>query len=211
MTRVKVCGITSREDALLAVQLGVDALGFIFAPSPRRLSPQRAREIIMAIPPLVKAVGVFVDERPRRVRRIMEFCGLDLIQFHGEEPPEVCKEFMPRAVKAFRVRDPSVLTAIGSYGGSVRAVLLDAFSDDRRGGTGRTFDWEIALRAKGLGIPLILSGGLNPANIEAAVSKTRPFAVDVNSGVEQGPGKKDPLLLAELMKRIRETDGGIRN
>jgi phosphoribosylanthranilate isomerase len=211
MTRVKVCGITSLEDAHVAVQLGVDALGFIFAPSPRRLSPERAREIICAIPPFVKTVGVFVNERPRRVRRIMEFCGLDLIQFHGEESPEVCKGFMPRAVKALRVRDPSVLTAIGSYGESVRAVLLDAFSDDRRGGTGRTFDWEIALRAKGLGIPLILSGGLNPANIEAAVSKTRPFAVDVNSGVEQGPGKKDPLLLAELMKRIRETDGGIRN
>jgi phosphoribosylanthranilate isomerase len=118
---------------------------------------------------------------------------------------------MPRAVKALRVRDPSVLPAIGSYGGSVRAVLLDAFSRDRHGGTGRTVDWDIALRARGLGIPVILSGGLNPVNIEAAVSKTRPFAVDVNSGVEQGPGKKDPLLLAELMKRIRETDGGMRN
>jgi len=203
MTLVKVCGITTLEDAQMAVQLGADALGFIFGPSPRRISPEEAREIIKSISPFVKTVGVFVEERPDRVREILEFCGLDLIQFHGDESPRLCAAFMPRSIKAFRVKDRSVLTMIRAYRGSVRAMLLDAFSDDRHGGTGRTFDWEVAVRARGFQLPLILSGGLNPLNIEEAVSKTRPFAVDVNSGVEQWPGKKDPMLLRKFIKKIQ--------
>jgi len=140
MTRVKVCGITCLEDAQLAVQCGADAIGFIFAPSPRRIRPEKAREIIKAISPFVKSVGVFVDESPDRVREILECCGLDLIQFHGEESPEACGEFMPRAVKAFRVRDGSVLSLMRQYQGRIRAMLLDAFSPERAGGTGQTFD-----------------------------------------------------------------------
>lgn len=206
MTRVKVCGITSLEDAQLAVQWGVDALGFIFAPSPRQISPERARQIIKAISPFVKTVGVFVDERPNVVREMLQFCGLDLIQFHGEESPEMCAAFMPRIIKAFRVRDRSVLPSIRTYQGSVRVVLLDAFSNERHGGTGRAFDWNIALMARGFRIPLMLSGGLNPSNIKDAISKVKPFAVDVNSGIEQWPGKKDPVLMKKLMKRIRDLD-----
>jgi phosphoribosylanthranilate isomerase len=208
MTKVKVCGITCLEDAQLAVQLGVNALGFIFAPSPRRISPEEAREIIRAVSPFVKTAGVFVDETPAVVRDIMEFCGLELVQFHGDESPETCTAFMPRSVKAFRVRDRSVLSAIRSYQGSVRAILLDAFSHDQQGGTGKPFDWDIALTAKGLHIPVILSGGLKPSNIRDAILKVNPFAVDVNSGIEQWPGKKDPRLMAAVMTAIRNSGEG---
>jgi len=190
----------------MAVQLGAGALGFIFAPSPRQISPKRALEITRTVPPFVKTVGVFVNESPPVVREIMAFCGLDLIQFHGEESPEVCKEFMPRAIKAFRVRDGSVLPLIRPYKGSIRAVLLDTFSDARHGGTGQIFDWDIAVTAKEMRIPLILSGGLNPSNIREAIWKVSPFAVDVNSGIEKRPGKKDLDLMAEFMERIKALD-----
>ena len=208
MVRVKVCGITSLEDGQMAVRSGADALGFVFAPSPRRIRPEEAREIINGVSPFVKTVGVFVDERPSVVRQIIEFCGIDLVQFHGEESPEACGEFMPRTVKAFRVRDGSVLSLMRQYQGRIRAMLLDAFSPERAGGTGQTFDWAIAVTAKGLHIPVILSGGLNPSNIRDAVKKVRPFAVDVNSGIEERPGKKDPVLMEKLMKRIRDVDKG---
>jgi phosphoribosylanthranilate isomerase len=207
MARVKVCGITCLEDAQMAVHLGADAIGFIFAPSPRRISPEKAREIVGAIPPFVKTVGVFVDESPEVVRQIMQFCGLDLIQFHGDESPEACGEFMPCAIKAFRVRDGSMLPSIRHYQGKIRAMLLDAFSHERAGGTGQTFDWDIAVTAKGLNIPVILSGGLNPSNIGDAISKVKPFAVDVNSGIEERPGKKDHLLMKELMREIEALEG----
>lgn len=206
--KVKVCGITCLEDAQMAVQFGADALGFIFAPSPRRISPDAALEITKMVPPFVKTVGVFVNERPNVVSEIMAFCGLDLIQFHGEESPEACGEFVPRVIKAFRVRDGSVLPLIRPFQGRIRAVLLDAFSHESHGGTGQTFDWDIAVTAKGLRIPVILSGGLNPSNIREAISKVNPFAVDVNSGVEQRPGKKDPLLMEKLMKRIKALEKG---
>jgi len=207
MTRVKVCGITCLADAQLAVHLGVDALGFIFAPSPRRISMEEAREIVTAISPFVKTVGVFVNERPYRIREIVEFCGLDLIQFHGDEPPEACRTFMPLVIKAFRVRDASVISSIRAYQGHVRAILLDTFCHGRYGGTGQRFDWDIALTARGLGIPLILSGGLNPANIRDAISAVRPFAVDVSGGIEERPGKKDPLLMEAFMTEIRSSEG----
>ncbi|MBW1782363.1 MAG: phosphoribosylanthranilate isomerase [Deltaproteobacteria bacterium] len=203
MVRVKVCGITRYEDAAMAIRLGVDALGFIFAPSPRQISPESAREIIRAIPPFVKTVGVFVDERPAVVREIMRVCALDLIQFHGDEPPEVCGDFMPRAIKTFRVRDRSVLQSVLPYKGKIKAVLFDTYEDKRRGGTGKTFNWDIAVMGKGLSVPLILSGGLTPENIEIAISTARPFAVDVNSGIEGRPGKKDAVLMTALMEKVR--------
>ncbi|MBL6967282.1 MAG: phosphoribosylanthranilate isomerase [Desulfobacteraceae bacterium] len=208
MVRVKICGITNYQDADMAVQLGADALGFVFAPSPRRISPEKAREIICAIPPFVKTVGVFVNERPDTVRRIIRFCGLDLIQFHGDESPEVCGEFMPHAIKALRVREGSVLESIIPYYGKTKAVLFDTYSGERRGGTGKTFDWDLAVMGKRVGIPIILSGGLTPANIESAVLTVNPFAVDVNSGIEERPGKKDHLLMEELMEKIQKVNGG---
>ena len=200
MVRVKVCGITNDEDATLAVDLGAHAVGFIFAPSPRRVSPQHARQIIRRLPPFVTTVGVFVNENPETIRNISRHCNLDFIQFHGDEGPDLCVEWMPRAIKAFRVRDRSFLDQMEPYRHRTRAVLLDAYSQEARGGTGGVFDWALALEAKAAGFSVILSGGLGPSNADEAIRRVRPFAVDVNSRIEQSPGKKDPLLLKRFMK-----------
>lgn len=203
MIKVKICGITNLEDALLAAALGADALGFIFADSPRKISPLEAKAVIERLPPLVKTVGVFVNEDPVRVRKIQSFCGLDLVQLHGQESPEVCRDLMPRTIKAFSVGHENDIKTIESYQGCVRAILLDTFQKGKAGGTGRTFDWSLALSAKAKGLPLILAGGLGPENIYEAISRVRPYAVDVNSGIEQRPGEKDPILLKQLMEIIR--------
>lgn len=208
MVRVKICGITNYQDASNAVKLGVDALGFIFAPSPRQITPEKAREIICAIPPFVKTVGVFVNEDPATIRKIIQFCGLDLVQLHGDESPDVCHELMPYTIKAFRPKDEEGLWAIRPYGGRIRAILFDTYSEEKRGGTGKTFNWDLAIKGKGLGVPVILSGGLTPLNIERAISKVRPFAVDVNSGVEDRPAKKSPALMKRLMETIKGMDNG---
>lgn len=204
MVRVKICGITNLQDASMAVELGVDALGFIFAPSPRQVAPEEAHEIIRDIPPLVKTIGVFVDENPVVIRQIIRFCGLDLVQLHGDESPDVCNELMPRAIKAFRLKDKTSLSVIPAYQGRVRAILLDTYSAEKKGGTGKSFDWEIASRARQMGIPTILSGGLGLHNIEMAIGTAKPFAVDINSGIEERPGKKDPFLMKEVMEKIEK-------
>lgn len=199
--KVKICGITNLEDASNAVVLGADALGFIFAPSPRQIAPQKASEIIRAIPPLVKTVGVFVNEAPATIREVMQHCGLDLIQLHGDESPAFCDEFMPYAIKALRIKDESSLQLSQAYHGTIRALLLDTYSKDMVGGTGKTFDWELAVRIKNQGIPIILSGGLTPSNIAQAINTVRPYAVDVNSGIESYPGKKDYILMKAMMAK----------
>jgi phosphoribosylanthranilate isomerase len=199
---VKICGMTDYEDVSVAVRLGVNALGFIFANSPRQVTPQKAREIIATVPPFVKTVGVFVDERHTVIRKIQHYCGLDMIQLHGDEPPSACHALMPRTIKALRIKDEASLHSIQAYRGKVRALLLDTYSKDKAGGTGKTFDWELAIKIKKLGIPIILSGGLGPSNIVSAISTVRPYAVDVNSGVEEHPGKKSQNLMKELMERV---------
>ena len=206
MVRVKVCGITNTEDASMAVRLGVHVLGFIFAPSPRRISPENARKITDVLPPFVQTVGVFVDESMATIREIKRFCGLDLLQLHGGESPDFCSELMPHAVKAFRLKDRRSLPPIKSYKGRVRAVLLDTHVKGIRGGTGKCFDWNLALRVKELELPLILSGGLGPLNIQRAIATVRPYGVDVNSGIELCPGKKNHVLMKALMESIRMTD-----
>jgi len=203
MIRVKLCGITNREDALMAVKAGVHALGFIFAESPRQISPEQARDIINALPPFIQTVGVFVNEGPNVINKIVQTCGLNLIQLHGDEPPDVCKALRPNAIKAFQLKDEASLETIKPYLGKVKALLLDTYSRKKRGGTGQTFDWKLAVRAGGFGVPIILSGGLSPANIKAAVSFVKPFAVDLNSGVEDRPGKKNPLLLNQALKIVK--------
>lgn len=197
----------------MAVEMGVDALGFIFAWSPRRIRPEDASRIIQCLPPFVQTVGVFVNEKPARIREIMGFCGLDLVQLHGDESPEICKPLMPRCIKAVRVRSKSSLEQIRSYEGKVRALILDTYSGGKRGGTGDTFDWGLAVEAKKTGIPIILAGGLDPFNIVEAILTVRPFAVDINSGVEQTPGKKSRFLMELLMEKIAEIDrmGGIHD
>jgi len=207
MVRVKICGITNEEDALAAVRLGADALGFIFAPSPRQVSPESARRIIDLLPPFVQIVGVFVDETLDNIRRMIDRCGLDLFQLQGDEPPGFCRELMPRTIKSFRIRDASSLASMGRYRGAVKALHLDTFRKGTKGGTGETFNWELAVAAGRLGMPVILAGGLGPSNIEEAMEQVAPFALDVNSGIEERPGKKNLALMEELMKKVKGRNG----
>jgi phosphoribosylanthranilate isomerase len=197
--KVKICGITNLEDAVDAVKLGANALGFIFAPSPRQITPQKVRKIIRAIPPFVKTVGVFVNESPASIREVMQYCGLDLVQLHGDESPAFCDELMPYTIKALRIKDESCLQTSRAYCGKVRALLLDAYSKEKTGGTGKTFDWNLAIKIKKVGVPIILAGGIGPSNINLAIHTVRPYAVDVNSGVEKRPGKKSHIRIKALM------------
>ncbi len=208
MVRVKLCGMTRAEDAVLAVRLGAHALGFIFAPSPRQVSPEAVREIVRGLPPLVQTVGVFVNEDPARIREIVSFCGLGLVQLHGDESPADCEALMPRAVKAFRLKDEASLAMIEPYRGKVRAALFDSYADEKRGGTGKTLDWDLAARGKELEIPIILAGGLAPGNVRRAILAVRPFAVDVNSGVEERPGIKSAALMERLMEIVMTLEPG---
>ena len=202
MTRIKICGITNKEDALWTADLKVDALGFIFAESPRRVGPDVVCEIVKFLPPFISTVGVFVDEDKEKVKEIADLCSLTTLQFHGEESPAYCQGFRQKVIKSFRVKDESVLEKAVSY--KVDAYLLDTYLRGRPGGTGKTFNWEIAGRVKGIGVPLILSGGLNPDNVARAISEVRPYAVDVSSGVESKEGKKDYGKLERLVKMVRK-------
>jgi len=206
VVRIKICGITNPRDASLAVELGADALGFIFAPSPRRITPEQTRAIIKSLPPFVQTVGVFVDEGLNRIRDIADFCGLEIIQLHGDESPEFCAALMPHVIKGFRLNDTSSPVPIRDYRGKVRAALLDAYQRGIQGGTGKTFDWNLAIRVKEMGVPIILSGGLSPSNIQRAIAAVQPYAIDVNSGVEDSPGIKSPLLMKRLMEKIRRIE-----
>jgi len=206
VVKIKICGITNPYDASMAVELGTDALGFVFAPSPRQVTPEQACHIINNLPPFVQTVGVFVDECLTRIRDIVNFCGLEIIQLHGGESPEFCTALMPHVIKGFRLNDSSSLLPIGDYRGKIRAVLLDAYQRGIQGGTGKTFDWNLAIAAGEFGIPVILSGGLSPSNIQRAIVTVQPYAVDVNSGVEDSPGIKSPFLMKKLMEKIREIE-----
>jgi len=199
---VKICGITTLEDSLIAVELGAGALGFIFAHSPRRITQQKARNIISAIPPFIKTVGVFVNEGLAAIKEVKHYCGLDLVQLHGDESPDFCQALMPDTIKALRIEDSVSLTSIKAYHGKVRALLLDTYSKKKYGGTGKTFDWKLALEIKKLEIPIILSGGLGPSNIIGAISTVKPYAVDVSSGVEERTGKKSHILMKDLMEKV---------
>jgi phosphoribosylanthranilate isomerase len=200
---VKICGITDYGDASMAVELGADALGFIFAHSPRQVTPQKARDIISAIPPFAKTVGIFVNQDPIEINKIVRYCGLDLVQLHGDESPDFCNELMPYTIKALRIKNETSLRTAQAYRGKVRALLLDTYSKDKAGGTGEAFDWQLAIKIKKLGIPIILAGGLGPSNIDGAISTVRPYAVDVNSGVEKRPGKKSHALIKDLMEKVK--------
>jgi phosphoribosylanthranilate isomerase len=164
-------------------------LGFVFySRSPRHILPEQAAEIIRRLPPFVQTVGLFVDEVPGTVNSTADQCGLDVVQLHGDETPDYCSCINRRVIKAFRVKDPFSLEAISDY--NVAACLLDAWSPTAHGGTGRTFNWEIATAAAAQRT-IILAGGLTPDNVAEAVRRVRPYAVDVSSGVENSPGCKD--------------------
>jgi len=189
--RVKICGITNVEDALLAAEAGADALGFMFCESsPRYLSPAEASAIIRQLPPFLFRVGVFVNATEDVIRRTVAECGLDRVQLHGDETPDFCRQLPVPVIKALRVKDADSLRALSGY--DVIACLLDSFVPGVPGGTGAAFNWELALQAKASGQRIILAGGLTPDNIVQAVRKVQPYGVDVSSGVESSPGKKDP-------------------
>lgn len=202
MVRVKICGITNLDDALVAVEAGADALGFVFYPeSPRCVTPEKAAEIIRSLPPFVQTVGLFVNEAAARINAMARECGLDIVQLHGDEPPEFCGLVERRVIKAFRIKEIASLDPIRNY--RVSAHLLDAYSPSAYGGTGLTFNWDVAKMAKSFG-PVILAGGLTPGNVAEAVAAVEPFAVDVSSGVETSPGKKDPARVREFIRRAKE-------
>jgi phosphoribosylanthranilate isomerase len=205
MTRVKICGITRIEDGLACARLGVDAIGLVFyAKSPRHVAVERAAEIVRALPPFVTVVGLFVDPSREEVEAALKTLHLDLLQFHGGEPPAFCASFGVPWLKAVRVRPGVDLVQYATGYGEAKGLLLDAFVPGTAGGTGQSFDWGLIPRE--LPLPVILSGGLDPANVAEAVRRVRPWAVDVSSGVEAAKGIKDAAKIAAFMQGVRSAD-----
>jgi len=202
MVRVKICGISDSATAVVAAEAGADAIGLIFAPSRRRVTAAQAREIAAALPPFVTKVGVFVDEERGRIEESIAACGLGAVQLHGAEPPEFCAGFRVPVVKAIRVKDASSLEQMTAY--QVDAFLLDTFDASALGGTGRTFDWTLAIQAARTH-RTILSGGMTPVNVVEALTRVVPYGVDVSSGVETD-GRKDHAKIRDFIRRVREWD-----
>ena len=201
MTAIKICGITNIEDACFAAASGADAIGFIFhPPSPRYVTPEIVKGIIEELPYAVITVGVFVNLDCMEVKRIVDLCRLDMVQLHGAESPDFCRQF-PRAqvIKAIALRKEADLAPMREY--PVRAMLVDAFDPQRHGGTGEKADWALAAKAKSTH-PLILAGGLSLANIQEAIKAVSPDAVDINSGVESAPGRKDHAKVKEIIELV---------
>lgn len=203
MTLVKICGITNLDDALASIEFGADALGFNFyRKSPRTLDSDRARKIIQEIPPAIWKVGVFVDEPEERVKRLVVDLELDYLQFHGNETPFYCEQFGTPHWKAFRLRDQKSLELMQKY--HCDYFLVDAFMRDQFGGTGKTANWMLAQAAKKYG-KIILAGGLTDENVAEAIRIVQPEGVDVASGVESHPGKKDHAKLERFITNAKET------
>ena len=187
---VKICGITSEADALAAAEAGVDAIGLMFYEgSPRHVTLEQAKAISAALPPHVMRVGVFVNAEEAFVHQALTECMLNILQFHGDETPEECSRYPVMTLKAFRVQGEETLAQLEAYPSA--GYLLDAYAKDALGGTGATFNWDLAVRAQEFGKPIFLAGGLTPENVAEAVRKVQPFGVDVSSGVEIEPGRKD--------------------
>lgn len=201
-TRVKICGITRVQDGLDAVRFGAHAIGLVFyAHSPRAVTVEQASAVVDALPPFVTAVGLFVNAEAEFVRETLAAVPLQLLQFHGDETPEYCAAFGVPYLKAVRVRPGVDLLQYAQDFHGARGLLLDAYVEGVRGGTGATFDW--ALIPRSLPLPVVLSGGLDADNVEAAVRAVRPWAVDVSSGVESAKGIKDAAKIEAFMNGVR--------
>jgi phosphoribosylanthranilate isomerase len=202
MTRVKICGITNETDALRAAEAGADALGFVFAPSPRRVAPDRVRRMARHLPPLIVTVGVFQDAELDEVRETLDLARLDLAQLHGSETPDFCERLGRRVIRRIAVgphdAPEHLASRVGGY--AVSAILLDPGC-----GGGRAFPWVIA---RGLPGRLMIAGGLTPVNVSAAIRTLRPYAVDVCSGVEREPGVKDADKMRAFVRAVRQADAG---
>lgn len=205
MTRIKICGITRVEDVIDAVHSGADALGLVFYDkSPRHVTVQQAVLLTEVIFPFVTLVGLFVNPTAERVREVLQAVPLDVLQFHGEEKPEFCAQFGRPYLKAIRVKPGVDLVQYATDFAGAQGLLLDAFVDGAHGGTGAAFDW--ALIPFDLPLPVILSGGLHAGNVAEAISKVRPYAVDVSSGVEASRGIKDAAKIAAFIKEVNRID-----
>jgi phosphoribosylanthranilate isomerase len=205
-TRIKVCGITSLEDGRAAVAAGADGLGFIFVEeSPRLVEPDMVRAITDTLPPFVDSIGVFRDAEIEVVEELISYCRLTLVQLHGSESPDYCKRLSCPVIKSFAVHDRSDSEELAAYAEVVNGYLLDTYHKDLAGGTGMVFDWKLIEQIKPPG-PVILAGGLNPENVGEAIKQVKPFAVDVNSGVEYQPGRKDTDKLKSFADEVRKAD-----
>lgn len=208
-TRIKVCGMRELAEVAAVVAAGVDAIGLIFVEqSPRYLDPERAREIVASLPPFVEAVGVFVDQEAAVVNEIVRYCGLSMVQLHGAESPAYCAKIACRVMKAFRVRESLGADDLAPYAGEVAAFLFDSFDKKMAGGTGQTFAWEM-LRKLAPARPVVLAGGLTPENVGEAIRQARPFAVDLNSGVESAPGRKDIDKVRAAFAQVAAADAAV--
>ncbi len=206
--RIKMCGTTREEDVRAAVAVGIDALGFIFvAASPRRVTPPQAAKLIEAVPPFITRVGVFRDADEEEMKRIVDYCGLTQVQLHGNESPAVCRRLRSwrrgvsicKAVRIGRAAEPVDFRA---FHDAVDSFLLDTYVKGVAGGTGRSFDWSV-VASLDLGKPLIMAGGLHADNVVTAIESLHPYAIDINSGVEEAPGRKDHVLLRRLVDNVR--------
>jgi phosphoribosylanthranilate isomerase len=203
--KVKICGITNLLDAKAAAEAGADVLGFMFyEKSPRSISCEAAAAITRELPPFIIKAGVFVDAPEDNVLRAIRECGLNLLQFHGEETPDYCLQFGIMSMKAFRVRDADSLQALRQY--PTEAWLLDAYTPGKLGGTGEVFNWDLAREARTWGRPIFLAGGLTPDNVAEAIERAQPYAVDVSSGVEAAPGRKDHARIKAFIQAAQQAE-----
>ncbi len=203
--KIKICGITNAPDALAAIEAGADALGFVFhRRSPRWVEAKVVKAIVSELPPFVLPVGVFVNEDAKVVRDLMNECGLALAQLHGDETASYCELLARPALKAIRLRGRGSLLALAEFQGraQVRGFVVDTFSEEVYGGTGETTDWNLAAEAA-KAARILLAGGLTPENVGEAIEKVRPYGVDVSSGVEASPGKKDPEKVRAFVRAVR--------
>jgi phosphoribosylanthranilate isomerase len=204
MTLVKICGITNAGDARVAADAGADAVGLVFADSPRRVNVEAARRISMALPGHILRVGVFVDEEPADILRIAREVGLDLAQLHGDETPETVSAVRQggvKVMKALRVRDAGSLKALDGFEADL--ILLDAYSERARGGTGERFDWEVA-KSSTARDNIVISGGLGPENVREAIEFFEPYGVDASSSLEDGPGRKNGERVRRFVLATRD-------
>lgn len=199
-TRVKICGMTRRQDADFAAESGADAIGLVFyAPSPRAVSLAQAKEVVAGLAPFVSVVALFVDPAPEFVYECLEALPIDIIQFHGDEPASFCEQFGKPYIKAIRMKPGTELTALSKHYASAKALLLDAYQPGVPGGTGQRFDWSMVADVD---MPLILAGGLNADNVKQAIQQVRPFAVDVSGGVESEKGIKSHDKISAFMREV---------
>ena len=202
MTRVKMCGITRSQDGLVAAEAGADAIGLVFyAKSPRNVGLDQAASIVRVLPPFVTTVALFVNPQPSEVEAVLRQVRPDVLQFHGEETPEFCRSFGVPYLKAARVRPQTDLLQFAAVYADAQGLLLDAWSEAGHGGTGERFDWNMI--PEHLPKPIILAGGLGPANVRHAIGLVHPWAVDVSSGIEIAKGIKDAALIAAFMKEVK--------